>query len=143
MSTPQNPQGQPVPPSENGAPAPFAYDAAIQAEAAKPKKSMGKKLLSLLGILLVIVIVAVIKVAVRDAFTDGPVRAKVGDCVTVTGSENNPEVETVGCGESKATHTVSKVIDNTFDGNQCGDEFDALSQQLGSEKFVLCLTPKK
>ncbi|MFD7643845.1 hypothetical protein ACFV4P_24670 [Kitasatospora sp. NPDC059795] len=141
MSSPQPPQTPPAP--EAGGPAPFEYGQAAQAAAAAPKKTLGKKLISGLGILVVIIVIAVVKFAVRDAMTDKPVHAKVGQCVSVTGSDNDPKVDTVGCDDSKATHTVEKVIDNTFDTHACGDEFDALAQQLGSDKFVLCLTPKK
>ncbi|MGO4458493.1 hypothetical protein AB4039_14475 [Streptomyces sp. M-16] len=140
MTTPQNPQV----PSSPEAPAatPFAYGAAMQEAASAPKKSKRKKVLSLLGTLALIIVLAILKVAIGEAI-NGPVHAKAGDCVTVTGSANNPSVDTVGCSDGKATHTVSKVIDNTFDINACGDGFDALAQQLDDEKFVLCLTPKK
>ncbi|MGW3073741.1 MULTISPECIES: LppU/SCO3897 family protein [unclassified Kitasatospora] len=140
MTTPQTPQAPSSPEAVAAAPSPYAE--AAQAPAPAPTKSKRKKVLSVLGTLVVIVIVAIVKVAVLDA-ADGPVRAKVGDCVQVTGSENHPKVDTVGCGDSKATHTVSKVVDDTFDVNACGGDFDALAQQMDSEKFVLCLTPKK
>ncbi|MFE9215470.1 LppU/SCO3897 family protein [Streptomyces lavendulae] len=140
MTTPQNPQAQPS--SEAFAATPFPYGEAIQEAAAAPKKSKRKKVLSLLGTLALIIVLAIVKVAIGEAI-NGPVHAKVGDCVTVTGSANNPSVDTVGCGDGKATHTVSKVVDDTFDINVCGDGFDALAQQLDNEKFVLCLTPKK
>ncbi|MFD8978338.1 hypothetical protein [Streptomyces sp. NPDC059564] len=140
MSTPQNPQ---VPSSpEAVAAAPFPYAEATQAAASAPRKSKRKKVLSLLGTLAVIIVLAVVKVAISDAI-NGPVHAKAGECVSVTGSANNPSVDTVGCGDSKATHTVSKVVDNTFDVNVCGDGFDALAQQMDDDEFVLCLTPKK
>ncbi|MFD8479135.1 hypothetical protein [Kitasatospora sp. NPDC059673] len=143
MATPQPPQ-TPQPPVAPGAgeSASFQYGQAAPAPVA-PKRGMGKKLLSAVGILVVIVVVAIVKVGLRDMLSDKPVHAKVGECVSVTGSDNDPKVDTVGCGDSKATHTVEKVIDNSFDTHACGPEFDALGQQLGSDKFVLCLTPKK
>ncbi|MEV7185911.1 hypothetical protein [Kitasatospora sp. NPDC093102] len=140
MTTPQSPQAPSSP--EAVAATPFPYAEAVQATAPAPKKSKRKKMLSVLGTLVLIVVVAIVKVAVKDAM-NGPVRAKVGDCVQVTGSGDHPSVDTVGCDNSKATHTVSKVVEDTFDVNACGDGFDALAQQMDNEKFVLCLTPKK
>ncbi|MFE4976406.1 hypothetical protein ACFRAR_30420 [Kitasatospora sp. NPDC056651] len=140
MTIPQSPQAPSSP--EAVAATPFPYAEAAQAPAPAPKKSKRKKMLSVLGTLVLIGVVAIIKVAVIDA-VDGPVRAKVGDCVRVTGSEDHPSVDTVGCDSGKATHSVSKVIENTFDANACGGDFDALAQQMDNEKFVLCLTPKK
>ncbi|MER5861827.1 hypothetical protein [Kitasatospora sp. NPDC002040] len=125
MSTPQTPPGRPVPP------------------AAASGRSLRTKLLSGLGVLLVIAVVMVAKVGIRDAFSEDPVRAGVGDCVAVTGGGDAPKVEAVGCDDARATHTVSKVVDDTFDPKVCDDEFDALSQQLDSDRFVLCLTPRK
>ncbi|MGW4381690.1 LppU/SCO3897 family protein [Kitasatospora sp. NPDC004531] len=143
MSTPQPPQNpQPPVAPEAAGQAPFQYGQAPQVPVA-PKKTIGKKLLSGLGILVLVIIIGVVKFVIRDATTEKPVHAKVGQCVAVTGSETDPKVDNVGCDDSKATHTVEKVIDNTFDTHACGDEFDALAQQLGSDKFVLCLTPKK
>ncbi len=92
MTTPQNPQAQPSP--EAFAATPFPYGEAIQEAAAAPKKSKRKKVLSLLGTLALIIVLAIVKVAIGEAI-NGPVHAKVGDCVTVTGSANNPSVDTV------------------------------------------------
>ena len=144
MSTPQSPENPYAATPKAGAPAPFEYGHA-QAAMAVPtaKRSKGKKALSVLGVLLIFVVIAVVKFGIRDALTDKPVHAKVGQCVKVTGTEKDPKVDTIGCDDANATHTVEKVIDKSFDVNACGDEFDALAQQLGSDKFVLCLTPKK
>lgn len=140
MTTPQAPQDPMTPPPAG---VPFQYAQAQQAAAAAPKRGAGKKLLSILGVVVVGILVLGVKFGIGYLISDKPVHAKVGQCVSVTGSDNDPKVDTVDCGDSKATHEVSKVVDNTFDTNACGDEFDALAQQLGSDKFVLCLTPKK
>ncbi|MFJ5922799.1 hypothetical protein ACIQF6_09350 [Kitasatospora sp. NPDC092948] len=143
MSTPQSPENPHAAAPEAGAPAPFDYGQAPAGAVPTAKRSKGKKVLSALGVVLIFVVIAVVKFGLRDAMTDKPVHAKVGQCVAVTGSDTDPKVDTVGCDDSKATHTVEKVIDKTFDTNACGGEFDALAQQLGSDKFVLCLTPKQ
>ncbi|RKE20183.1 hypothetical protein [Streptomyces sp. TLI_171] len=140
MTTPQAPQD---PTTQPPAGVPFEYAQAQQAAAAAPKRGLGKKVLSVLGVVAVGLVILAVKLGIGYAMSDKPVHAKVGECVSVTGSDNDPKVETVGCGDAKATHEVSKIVDNSFDTNACGDEFDALAQQLGSDKFVLCLTPKK
>ncbi|MCX5391155.1 hypothetical protein ABZY68_04890 [Streptomyces sp. NPDC006482] len=105
--------------------------------------SKGKKILKKVGAVLVaIVAVLAWKLGVPYLTGEAPVHAKAGECVTVTGPENDPKVDTVDCAAGKAdTFKVAKVIDNTFDLDKCGEEFAALAQQLESDKFVLCLEP--
>ena len=72
--------------------------------------------------------------------------AKAGQCVKVTGGEKNPDVSIVDCGSADANYTVVSVVDNSFDTNACENVDTAtagLAQQLGSDKFVLCLADKK
>ncbi len=71
---------------------------------------------------------------------DALVHAKAGECVTLTGPDDAPEVETVDCSSGKADlFKVAKVNDNTFDVNTCTEGQTALAQELDSDKFVLCL----
>ncbi|GLW68577.1 hypothetical protein Kpho02_08760 [Kitasatospora phosalacinea] len=136
MSTPQTPQ--PESPAAPAAPAaPFEY-AAAQAAAAPKKGGKGKKVLAAVG---TIALIVAVKVGVGSLFSDDPVRAKVGDCAVVAGTDKDPDFKVVGCDDAKANTKVSKVIDNSFDVNACGDDFVAIAQQKGTEKFVLCLTP--
>ncbi|MFF8534066.1 hypothetical protein ACN6K9_003307 [Streptomyces sp. SAS_267] len=121
------PQGQPEP---GGAPAP----------AAPAKESKLKKVL---GVVVLIVIAVVVKLGIGYVFDDSPVRAEVGDCVKVTGSENNPDVETKGCDDKDANYKVLKVVENTFDVNACKVGEAALAQEWDADKFVLCLDPVK
>jgi hypothetical protein len=65
-----------------------------------------------------IVVAVVVKLGVGHLF-NSPVRAEVGDCVKVTGSDNNPDVETKGCDDKDASYKVVKVVDNAFDINAC------------------------
>ncbi|MCY0934716.1 LppU/SCO3897 family protein [Streptomyces sp. H34-S4] len=70
--------------------------------------------------------------------------AKTGYCVQVTGSETGPKVSTKGCGDKDANFKVTKVIDDTFDVQACGEIGEAaLAQQWDEGKFVLCLGPVK
>ncbi|MGW7365140.1 LppU/SCO3897 family protein [Streptomyces sp. NPDC054841] len=120
---PQFPQGQPVP-----VPAPEPA-----------KKSKLKKFLS---VVVLIVVAVVVKLGIGYVF-NSPVRAEVGDCVQVTGKENNPDVETKKCDDKDANYKVVKVIENTFDVNSCTVGEAALAQEWDAEKFVLCLDPVK
>lgn len=120
---PQFPQGQPVP---GAAPAPA------------PKSKLKK----FLGVVVLIVVAVVVKLGIGYVF-DSPVRAEAGDCVRVTGEENNPEVETKKCDDKDANYKVVKVVENTFDVDACTVGEAALAQQWDADKFVLCLDPVK
>ncbi|MET7855669.1 hypothetical protein ABZS81_00270 [Streptomyces sp. NPDC005318] len=124
---PQFPQGQPVP---GAAPAPVTAPA---------KKS---KLKNFLRVVVLIVVAVVVKLGIGYVF-DSPVRAEVGNCVKVTGAENNPDVETKGCDDTDANYKVVKIVENTFDVNACTVGEAALAQQWDADKFVLCLDPVK
>ncbi|MFC9395738.1 hypothetical protein ACFTWS_21610 [Streptomyces sp. NPDC057027] len=124
-------------------PAPFTPE---QQPAAPAKK--GSAILKKVGGVIVAIVVAVaVKFGLPHLTGDAPVHAEAGECVTVTGPDNDPKVDTVDCSSGKADlFKVFKVVDNTFDLNACGEEHSALAQQLGSDKFVLCLDevdPKK
>ncbi|MET9378400.1 hypothetical protein ACFYV5_27355 [Streptomyces sp. NPDC003035] len=112
------------------------------AEPAKKKRSIGKTLLTI-----VVAIAAILfwKLGVPYLTGTAPVHAEAGDCVTVTGPENDPEVDSKPCTEKAPDlYKVVKVIDNTFDVDKCGEVGEvALAQQLESDKFVLCLNPVK
>ncbi|MFI0960473.1 hypothetical protein ACH4S8_03465 [Streptomyces sp. NPDC021080] len=122
---PQTP-GQPVPGAEPTASAPA-------------KES---KLRKVLGVVVLIVVAVVVKLGIGYLF-NSPVHAEVGDCVRVTGSENNPDVETKGCDDKDANYKVLKVVENTFDINSCTVGEAALAQEWDNDKFVLCLDPLK
>ncbi|MGW8765372.1 LppU/SCO3897 family protein [Streptomyces sp. NPDC055815] len=107
---------------------------------AAPAKKGGKLLKKVGGIVVAIVVAVAVKLGLPHLTGDAPVHAEAGECVTVTGPDNDPKVDTVDCSSGKADlFKVVKVVDNTFDLNKCGDELSALAQQLGSDKFVLCL----
>ncbi|MBT2442877.1 hypothetical protein J7E93_22770 [Streptomyces sp. ISL-36] len=129
--TPVTPE-QPATPGEPIAPA----------EPAKKKGGIGKKIL---GVVVAIAVVLFWKLGVPYITGDAPVHAEAGDCVTVSGPENDPKVDSKPCTEKVADlYKVVKVIDNTFDVEKCGEVGEvALAQQLQSDKFVLCLDPVK
>ncbi|WP_406861041.1 hypothetical protein ABZO31_11475 [Streptomyces sp. HUAS MG47] len=112
------------------------------AEPEKKKRGIGKKIL---GVVVAIAVALAVKLGLPYLTGDTPVHAKAGDCVTVSGPENAPEVESVSCGEKAADlYKVVKVYDNTFDVNKCGEASEvALAQQWDADKFVLCLNAVK
>ncbi|MER7949014.1 hypothetical protein ABTY59_16660 [Streptomyces sp. NPDC096079] len=92
------------------------------------------------GVVVAIVVAVAVKLGLPYLTGDAPVHAKAGECVTVSGPDNDPKVDTVDCSSGKADlFKVVKVIDDTFDVNKCGEQLSALAQQLDSDKFVLCL----
>ncbi|MFF8608775.1 hypothetical protein ACF06X_22850 [Streptomyces sp. NPDC015346] len=132
--TPVTPE-QPAVPGEPIAPA----------EPTAPAKKKGKVLKTLGSIVVAIAVVLFWKLGLPHIMGTAPVHAKAGECVTVTGPDNDPKVDSKPCGEKAADlYKVVKVIDNTFDVDKCGDVSEvALAQQLESDKFVLCLNPVK
>ncbi|MFB7516414.1 hypothetical protein [Streptomyces sp. NPDC056144] len=123
-------------------PAPFSSEQQpAQTPEAPAAPSKGKAILKkVVGVLVAIVVAVAVKFGLPYLTGDAPVHAEAGECVTVTGPDNDPEVATVDCGAGKAdTFKVVKVIEDTFDVNKCGEDVSALAQQLESMKFVLCL----
>ncbi|MEV8095669.1 hypothetical protein [Streptomyces sp. TLI_235] len=174
MTTPQPPQGLPTDPSAQGgfgpaqgygqpaAPAygqpapgygqapgqvPDGYAQAAQQAVLAPKKSPVKKILIGVGTLVLIIAVKIgISFGIGYAAADKPVHAKPGECVKVSGSDNDPKVDTVACGSADANYKVISVVDNSFDPNACNTvegSTAGLAQQLLSDKFVLCLAETK
>ncbi|MGW5424828.1 LppU/SCO3897 family protein [Streptomyces sp. NPDC003943] len=129
------------PPSDPFAAAPGA---APMAPPPAPKKK-GGKLKAILTFLVLIVVVGAVKFGVRYGFDflagDTPVHAGVGDCVTVSGPENDPKVDTQDCNSGKKDlYKVAQVHEDTFDLNKCDqNKYSALAQQYDMDKFVLCL----
>ncbi|MET7759098.1 hypothetical protein ABZT27_30990 [Streptomyces sp. NPDC005389] len=121
-------------------PAPFTPEQPIAPEQPAPAKKGSRILKKVGGVVLAIALALGVKLGLPYLTGDAPVHAKAGECVTVTGPDNDPKVDTTDCSSGKADlYKVVKVIDDTFDVNQCGAELSALAQQLESDKFVLCL----
>ncbi|MFD0150173.1 LppU/SCO3897 family protein [Streptomyces sp. NPDC055721] len=120
---------------------PEQQPAAFGAPEAPQAPSKGKQILKKVGgVLVAIVAVLAWKFGVPYLTGEAPVHAEAGECVTVTGPDNDPKVDTVDCSAGKAdTFKVTKVVEDTFDVNACGKDVTALAQQLESLKFVLCL----
>ncbi|MEU6976162.1 MULTISPECIES: hypothetical protein [unclassified Streptomyces] len=117
--------------------------AAAPAQAPAPEKK-GGALKKIGGFVVLLVVALAVKLGLPYVTGDAPVHAKAGECVTVTGPENDPKVDSQPCDSGKADlFKVVKVYDDTFDLNKCGDELSALAQQLDSDKFVLCLDAVK
>lgn len=112
------------------------------AEPEKKKGGLGKKVL---GVGVAIAVALAVKLGIPVLAGETPVHAQAGDCVTVSGPENDPEVESKSCTEKVADlYKVVKVYDNTFDVEKCGEASEvALAQQWDADKFVLCLNAVK
>ncbi|MFD8643650.1 hypothetical protein ACFV14_25530 [Streptomyces zaomyceticus] len=121
--------------------APLTPEQPAAPEQAAAPASKGSRILKKVGGVVVAIVIAVaVKFGLPYLTGDAPVHAKAGECVTVTGPDNDPKVDTTDCSSGKADlFKVVKVIDDTFDVNKCGTELSALAQQLESDKFVLCL----
>ncbi|MDX2563773.1 hypothetical protein PV371_29565 [Streptomyces sp. TX20-6-3] len=121
-------------------PAPFTPEQPAAPEQPAPAKKGSRILKKVGGVVLAIALALAVKLGLPYLTGDAPVHAKAGECVTVTGPDNDPKVDTTDCSSGKADlFKVVKVIDDTFDVNKCGTELSALAQQLESDKFVLCL----
>ncbi|MFF4170932.1 hypothetical protein [Streptomyces sp. NPDC001744] len=123
-------------------PAPFSPEQqpATPEQQPAPAKKGSAILKKVGGVVVAIVLAVAVKLGLPHLTGDAPVHAKPGECVTVTGPDNDPEVDTVDCSSGKADlFKVVKVIDDSFDVNKCGEQLSALAQQLESDKFVLCL----
>ncbi|MGW4159388.1 LppU/SCO3897 family protein [Streptomyces sp. NPDC004788] len=129
------------PPSDPFAAAPGA---APMAPAPAPQKK-GGALKKIGGFVVLLVVGLAVKLGIPYLTGDTPVHAQVGDCVTVSGPENDPKVDTQDCNSGKKDlYKVAEVHDNTFDLNKCDqNKYSALAQQWDADKFVLCLTDVK
>ncbi|MFD3566169.1 hypothetical protein [Streptomyces sp. NPDC058667] len=114
--------------------------AAPEQQPAAPAKKGSRILRKVGGVVVAIAVALAVKFGLPHLTGEAPVHAEAGECVTVTGPDNDPKVDTTDCSSGKADlYKVVKVIDDTFDVNKCGPEVTALAQQLDSDKFVLCL----
>ncbi|MET9952173.1 hypothetical protein ABZ135_11580 [Streptomyces sp. NPDC006339] len=129
MTTPQpsDPFAAPVPGTLEQAPA--------------PEKKKGGVLKKICGLVVLVIVAVAVKLGLPHLTGDAPVHAKVGECVTVTGPDDAPNVDTQDCSSGKAAlFKVAQVHEGTFDLEKCDrNKYSALAQQLGSDKFVFCL----
>ncbi|GAA2797487.1 LppU/SCO3897 family protein [Streptomyces showdoensis] len=118
--------------------------AAAPAQAPAPEKK-GGALKKIGGFVVLLVVGLAVKLGLPYVTGEAPVHAKAGECVTVSGKENDPKVDSQPCDSGKPDlYKVVKVVDDTFDVEKCGTVGEvALAQQLDSDKFVLCLNAVK
>ncbi|MET9130551.1 LppU/SCO3897 family protein [Streptomyces antibioticus] len=141
MSTPppqgQNPfaQGQPQAPypPQQGA-VPFA-----PVPPAPPARRFSKKLLRIVGIIVLAIIIGVVKwqMGKTDAET-----TSVGSCMYNKGTQISPDLKTVDCSSSDAKYKVVEKFDNTSDSKKCEAVQEAeisYYQQGDNHDVVLCL----
>ncbi|AEV81835.1 Annexin A11 [Actinoplanes sp. SE50] len=150
------------PPPNAGAPGESAYPppgaAAFPAPQPAPKKSFGKKLLGVLGTIVVLIVIAAVKFGigfgVSKALSGDPTKdAKVGNCISVDDKLSDKETETkadiVDCSKSDAKFIVVGRVDGVNDVNStaCDKYFTEkdkdpaiLSSPSDSKnKYLLCV----
>jgi hypothetical protein len=165
-------QGQPGFPPAPGQPAPYgqAYPPApgqpgaeqgqfAQFPTEKPKKSAKARVLSILGVIVVVIIVGAIKFGIGSALNkDEAKEAKVGDCVaaqgkvpTEEGKTSEADAKVVDCTSKDAAYTVvgrvngetnteSKSCDQYFTDEKA--DYFVYSSTTG-DGYLLCLQAKK
>ncbi|WP_189329318.1 LppU/SCO3897 family protein [Actinoplanes ianthinogenes] len=121
---------------------------------AAPKKSAGKKVLSILGVIAVIIVIAGLKFGLRTALASDPTEdAKVGDCISVNSAlkdeASDTDAKIVECSSSDAKFTVIGRVDGVSDVNSTacdkffkeGEEGAVLSSDKG-KGYLLCVKTK-
>ncbi|MFF9116343.1 hypothetical protein ACF09Y_12190 [Streptomyces massasporeus] len=132
---PQQP-GQPGFPPQGAAPyAPVPPSA--------PSRRFSKKLLRVVGIIVVAIIIGVVKWQIGK--TDAETTA-VGSCMQNKGTQSQPDLSTVDCSSRDAQYEVVEKFDNTSDDSKCATvkEAEIAYYQVGdNHDVVLCLKSVK
>ncbi len=93
----------------------------------------------LIGVLVVVVVSATL--LNRHFAGDNDVaQLKAGDCFQKTGSEDDPGVKQLGCGDSHARYRVLKRLDDEVTGLACSDVKGSTGSisAAGAESYVVC-----
>lgn len=154
------------PPPPAGAPVPHEQAPGMPGEAEPAKKSAGKKIISILGVVVVVLVVGFFKFGLKSLFADEDKtkNAKVGECVNLGDSKVEEGKETkvksaeiVDCTSSKATYeVVGRFDDKTLAEAQSPATEEACGEYLeegdyytvfysipeGGKGYVLCLKQK-
>ncbi|MET8906346.1 hypothetical protein [Micromonospora sp. NPDC004551] len=89
-----------------------------------------------------LVIPVAIALAIGWSISTDPSYADVGDCVSATGTDTDPSVSVVDCGDATATYVVVGKVEDTTDDARC-EQFSgavaAYTEERDSQKFLLCL----
>jgi hypothetical protein len=142
------------PPPNSGAPG-FPPPAPFPGTEGKPKSKTGRKILGVLGAVVVGVIFVLIKVGIGDALSEDPTKdAKAGDCLGISQEvkETTTEVDAkiVDCTASDAKYTVLGRVEGIKDENSkaCDDiintglkegEEGAVIASQEDKGYLLCL----
>ncbi|MEV6182199.1 hypothetical protein ACIHAR_23045 [Streptomyces sp. NPDC052016] len=150
MTTPppagQNPYAQPPVPQGQQPYAPFPNQGAPVPPSA-PAGRGGKKVLRILGIIVVGLLVLGVKFGIgwwadrTDAET-----TSVGSCMHNEGTDINPDLQEVDCSASEAEFQVVEKFDDTSDDTKCEAVKEATIsyyQVGGGHNVVLCLKETK
>jgi hypothetical protein len=142
--------GQPVPGAEPAQFSPFPTD--------PPKKSAKARVLSVLGIIVVVIIVGALKLGIGGLFNkDEAKEAKVGDCVaaqgkvpTEEGKSSEAEAKVVDCTSTDAAYTVVGRVNGETDtqSKSCDQYFTDekadyfVYSSTSGDGYLLCLQSK-
>ncbi|MEH0545474.1 hypothetical protein QA802_21095 [Streptomyces sp. B21-105] len=110
---------------------------------AAPGKRVSKKVLRIVGFIVLAIIIAVVKwqMGKTDAET-----TSVGSCVHNKGSQSDPDLKTVDCSSADAQYKVVGKFDNSSDDKKCATVTEAeiaYIQSGGNHDVVLCLKATK
>ncbi|MFF9406054.1 hypothetical protein ACF1B0_11045 [Streptomyces anandii] len=138
--------GQPGVPQQPYAPFPQQQGAPVPPPPA-PAKSGSKKVLRIVGSIVVLIIVAGVKFGIGwwSSETDAETTS-VGACMHNDGTDTNADLNEVDCSSSKAQYKVVQKFDGSTDENKCKDVSDATIsyvQSGGGHDVVLCLKEAK
>ena len=121
------------------------------------KKSTGKKVLGIVGIVVIALVIGAFKVGVREWFSaeDKTADAKAGDCLSALpavaeGQETEASAEVLSCTDAAAAYTVLGRVDNQTEAQAQSPEVCAefpeteLAYRAMPESgpgYVLCIKP--
>ncbi|MFE7170208.1 hypothetical protein [Streptomyces sp. NPDC057616] len=106
---------------------------------APPAKRFNKKVLRIVGIIVLAIIIGVVKWQLGK--TDAETTSK-GSCMHNSGTQSDPKLKTVDCSSSDSQYKVVEKFDNTSDSNKCKTVADAeiaYYQTGDNHDVVLCL----
>ncbi len=92
------------------------------------------------GILVPVILVAVL-VAAAAVPDHAAHTAQAGDCVSKSGTDDDPIVSVVDCTSTSAQFKVDKRVDGIHSGDACSREYAEYDESGTGDDFSLCLTP--
>lgn len=148
----QQPQGQAPYPPQGGFPQQAGQPGFPPPGAPVPPPQQGRKLsFKTIKNIVIVLIVAGVAIGTYVTSQDDADTAAVGDCMhRGSTDDNNPDLEVVDCGDTKAQFEVLAKVEGSFSGlsaqTKCEAEAKdfqyAYTETAGSKSFLLCLKDK-